>query len=228
MTPRMERYEMRIDENQLARIDAWAATQDDRPLRAEAVRRLVDLGLSTGTGRTVRFSDGEKILILMMRDVFKQLKLKDGECDADFLASVILGGHYWAPKWDMQGVFHDHVDDPDQVSYVVDVLDMWIFVEEAFTSASAVDRKKLVAEVGDWAERVKFAGFDGNNESVHLGIARFLIDGMGRFTRFKGRDLNSHHPTEARYRRMLIRFAPMRETLVGQGLSIRQLIELLK
>ena len=164
----------------------------------------------------------------MMRDVFKHLKLRDGECDPDFLASVIFGGHYWAPKWDMQGVFHDHVDDPDQVSYVVDVLDMWTFVEEAFASTSAVDRKKIVVEVGAWADRVKFSGFDGNNESGHLGIARFLIDGMGRFTKFKGRDLNSHHPTEARYRRMLKRFAPMRETLVGQGLSVRQMVELLK
>lgn len=228
MTPKMERFEMRIDESQLTRIDEWAAKQDDRPVRAEAVRRLVDIGLSAGSGRAVRFSDGEKLLILMMRDLFTQLKLKDGESDPDFLARVIFGGHYWAPKWVMSGVFHDHVDDPEHVSFVVDVLDMWTFVEEAFESMSAVDKKKLVADVGAWAENVNFVGFDGNNESSHLSIARFLIDDMGRFNKFKGRDLNAHHPTNARYRRMLKRFAPMRETLVGQGLSVRQMVELLK
>lgn len=228
MASKMERFEMRIDEDQLARVDAWASEQDDRPVRAEAVRRLIDLGLSAGSQRAVRFSDGEKMLMLMMRDIYKHLKLKDGESDPDFLAKVIYGGHYWAPKWELQGVFHDHVDDPEEVSYVVDVLDMWSFMEEAFASMSAAEKKKLVAEVGPWAERVKFAGFDGNNESSQLGIARFLIEDMDRFEKFKGRDLNAHHPTEERYRRMVKLFAPMRVTLVGHGLSVRQVAELLK
>lgn len=228
MATKMERFEMRIDEDQLARIDTWASEQSDGPVRAEAVRRLIDLGLSAGSQRAVRFSDGEKMLILMMRDLYRHLKLKDGESDPDFLAKVIYGGHYWAPKWDMQGVFHDHVDDPEEVRYVVDVLDMWLFIEEAYASFSAADKKKLVAEVGQWADRVAFAGFDGNNESSQLGIARFLIEDMERFQRFKGRDLNAHHPTEARYRRMVKLFTPMRATLVGHGLSVKQVAELLK
>lgn len=228
MAAKMERFEMRIDEDQLARIDTWASEQSDGPVRAEAVRRLIDLGLSAGSQRAVRFSDGEKMLILMMRDLYRHLKLKDGESDPDFLAKVIYGGHYWAPKWDMQGVFHDHVDDPEEVRYVVDVLDMWMFIEEAHASFSAADKKKLVAEVGPWADRVTFAGFDGNNESSQLGIARFLIDDMERFQRFKGRDLNAHHPTEERYRRMVKLFTPMRATLVGHGLSVKQVAELLK
>ena len=101
----------------------------------------------------------------------------------------------------MQGVFHDHVDDPDEVRHVVDVLDMWTFMEEAYISFSAGDKKKLVADVGPRADSVAFPGFDGNNESSQLGIACFLIEDMGRFQRFKGRDLNSHHRTEERYRR---------------------------
>lgn len=224
----MERFEMRIDEDQLARVDAWASEQDDRPVRAEAVRRLIDLGLSAGSQRAVRFSDGEKMLMLMMRDIYKHLKLKDGESDPDFLAKVIYGGHYWAPKWNMQGVFHDHVDDPAEVSYVVDVLDMWSFIEEAFASFSAADKKKLVAEVGPRADRVAFPGFDGNNESSQIGIARFLIEDMNRFEKFKERDLDAHHPTEARYRQMVKLFAPMRATLIGHGLNVRQVAELLK
>ena len=86
----------------------------------------------------------------------------------------------------------------------------------------------LAFEVGPWAERVVFAGFDGNNESSQLGIARFLIEDMDRFEKFKGRDLNAHHPTEARYRQMVKLFAPMRATLIGHGLSVRQVAELLK
>ena len=55
MKTKSERFELRIDEEQLSRIDEWASEQSDRPTRAEAVRRLVNLGLSaassTGSGQ---------------------------------------------------------------------------------------------------------------------------------------------------------------------------------
>lgn len=228
MATKSERFELRIDEEQLARVDEWASEQPDQPTRAEAVRRLVNLGLSAGSSRAVHFSDGEKMLILMMSDLFKALKIKDPESNPDFLAEVIYGGHYWAPKWDMQGVFHDHVDNPRDVSYVVDVLDMWSFVEEAYERLSSEQKAAIATEVGEWATDVKFHGFDGNNETGQMSIAGFLVNKMGRFSRFKGRDLNSHCPTEGRYRRMIAAFEPMRTSLVGGGLNMQQLVTLLK
>lgn len=228
MAPKMERFEMRIDDESLARIDAWSREQADRPVRAEAVRRLIDLGLSAGSQRSVRFSDGEKMLILMLSDLFKRMNFKGGDTDPEFLAKVILNGHYWAPKWEMQGIFHDHVDDPEEVRYVANVLDMWTLVERAYDTFTEVEKKALLAELGVRAESVRFPGFDGNNETSQLGIARFLIEEMGRFQTFKGRALNSHHPTEGRYCQMLKRFAPMRQSMIGAGLSTRQISELLK
>jgi uncharacterized protein len=228
MTAKPERFELRIDQDQLARIDAWAAEQADRPARAEAVRRLVDLGLAAGSRRAVRFSDGEKMLLLMMRDLYGHLKIKDAETDADFLAQVIYGGHYWAPKWKMQGVFHDHVDDPEDVKHVVAVLDMWSFIEEAYATFSTKEREQIAKDADPLGTHVVFTGFDGNNESSQFSIARFLVDDMERFTRFKGRDLNSHHPTLARYRRMVALFEQMRPNLVGHGLNAQQVVALLK
>ena len=228
MAPKSERFELRIDEDQLARVDEWAAEQADRPARAEAVRRLVDLGLASGSKRAVRFSDGEKMLMLMMGDLYKHLGIKNAETNPQFLAEVIYGGHYWAPKWDMQGVFHDHVDDPEDLKHVVDVLDMWSFVEEAYERFTSAERAQIEKDAGPLGKHVSFHGFDGNNESSQLSIARFLIDHMDRFQRFKGRDLNSHHPTQERYRRMVALFTPMRANLIGHGLSVQQVIELLK
>ncbi|OZB55136.1 MULTISPECIES: YfbU family protein [Betaproteobacteria] len=228
MAAKSERFELRIDEEQLARVDEWASEQPDQPTRAEAVRRLVNLGLSAGSSRAVHFSDGEKMLILMMGDLFKALKIKDPESNPDFLAQVIYGGHYWAPKWDMQGVFHDHVDNPRDVSYVVDVLDMWSFIEEAYERLNSEQKAAIAAEVDEWATDVKFHGFDGNNECGQMSIAGFLVNKMGRFSRFKGRDLNSHCQTEGRYRRMITAFEPMRASLVGGGLNVQQLVTLLK
>jgi uncharacterized protein len=58
--------------------------------------------------------------------------------------------------------------------------------------------------------------------------ALFLVDEMDRFSRFKDRDLNSHHPTYDRYRRMVQLFEPMRATLIGHGLTADQVATLLK
>jgi uncharacterized protein YfbU (UPF0304 family) len=228
MAPKAERLELRMDEDQLTRIDDWVVEQSENLTRAEAIRQLIDAGLATRSKSVVRFSDGEKMLILMMGDLYKQLQIKDAEMQPGFLADVIYGGHYWAPKWEMNGVFHDHADSPDDLKHVVNVLDMWTFMEEAYEVLSSDEKALIVQEVGSWATDVKFAGFDGNEEGAQMQIARFLVDKMNRFTRFKGRTLNSHTLTSKRYADMYRLFEPMRSTLVGKRLGVQQLIDLLK
>lgn len=225
--PKMERFELRIDEEQLAQVDAWSQEQPDRPPRSEAVRRLLNVGLSAGSNRSVRFSDGEKMLMLMMRDLYKRFDIKEPECNPNFLAQVIYGGHYWAPKWDMQGVFHDHVDDPQDVKFVINALEMWGMIEAAFKQLDAPIQKAVAADAAIDPALVKFPGFDGSSETDFLSITRFVIDDMRRFQQFKGRDLNSHAITSDRYRRMLDIFEPIRTSMIGQGLSAVQLTQLL-
>ena len=38
----------RMSDQFMARVDGWAAEQTDQPSRAEAIRRLVELGLKAG------------------------------------------------------------------------------------------------------------------------------------------------------------------------------------
>jgi hypothetical protein len=40
---------MRLSDEFMAKVDAWAGTQDDQPGRSEAIRRLVELGLTVKT-----------------------------------------------------------------------------------------------------------------------------------------------------------------------------------
>ncbi len=56
-------------------------------------------------------------------------------------------------------------------------------------------------------ERVKFLGFDGNNESEQLGFAKFFTKDGDRYEEL--RIFNSHHPTLARYRKMLAEWKRM-------------------
>jgi uncharacterized protein len=45
MDEKTERFEMRVPEGFLRKIDEWRRKQEDLPPRAEAIRRLVELGL---------------------------------------------------------------------------------------------------------------------------------------------------------------------------------------
>ena len=228
MVTKSERFEMRLDEQAISRIDKWRAEQPDIPSRAEAIRRLVEKGLADQRGDTVRISDGEKLLLLMMRDLFKHLKVNDAESDVEFIANVIFGGHYWAPKWRLPGVFHGSEDNPTHLRTVIDVLDMWDCIEPGYDRLSKKERERLAEEVPLVGKRLKFPGFDGNNEAEYLHIARFLVNDMERFSRFAGRDKNSHMPTLAMYERMLQIFAPMRSTLHGGELGYSEIVALLR
>jgi len=42
---------MRLSEEFVAKVDAWAAKQEDQPGRTEAIRRLVEIGLSKPSDR---------------------------------------------------------------------------------------------------------------------------------------------------------------------------------
>ena len=227
MQAKTERFEFRLDQNTIDRVDSWAANQPDNPSRAEAIRRLVDGGLSRSTGYSVQFSDGEKLSILMLCELLDQRKAR-GEFDTKLIKDAIFGGHTWGLKWDMSGVFHGHQDHPSSVSNVTNILDMWSFIERSFAKFGKEERDFVIKEAGVLGKGPRFIGFDGNNESEYIGIARFLIKTMGRFQDFDKRDLNSHMPTIERYLRMYAVFEPLRDTLMGIDLSGVQLIEILK
>jgi uncharacterized protein YfbU (UPF0304 family) len=225
-----ERFEMRIDSELLARLDNWRGNEEDTPSRAEAIRRLIEAGLAfDNKGKPVNLSNGEKLITVMLADVMKGLKIKS-ETNTDFVKNVIYGGHYWALGWEMPGLFHDHIDKRSRVSFVVDVLDMWSFLEEAFHKLSDDDKARLAKAADPFGNHVQFPGFDGNNESEYMSIARFLIEDLNRFSRFKDRsdDLNSHHATLEKYGNMYRAFEPIRATLIfGKAMSVDQLTQVL-
>lgn len=228
MQAKTERFEMRLDQDMIDQLDKWRSDQGDVPSRAEAARRLIEAGLEQRAETRVRISDGEKLLVAMMHDVYRHLGMKGGEVDPDFVLSAIVGGHYWALDWTHQGLFHRHEDSRQAVKDVVDILDMWSFLESGYARLSDADKARIAEEAGVWGKHVTFLGFDGNNETEHRSIALFLVRDMERFTSFKDRDLNSHMPLLDAYRRMLRTFLPIRGTLTGGELSVSQIIAVLK
>lgn len=226
MVPKTERFEMRVDEDLLTRVDDWRREQGDVPARAEAMRRLVETGLGRSSRTATPFSDGEKLIFMMLRDVLKHLKVKNPEIDADLVSEVIWGGHYWALSLELPGLFHDEEDDQRDVRFVFDVLVMWDSIERGYERLSAED--KAIVTQNPLGKDVKFRGFDGNGEAGLISIARFVVEKMDRFERFKGREFNAHHPAVGMYERMLGVFQPMLRALVGAELGAAEILKILE
>jgi uncharacterized protein YfbU (UPF0304 family) len=230
MSPMTERFELRLDEATLENVDTWRAQQRDVPSRAEAIRRLIELGLNRTPSEEVSFSDGEKLILTMLRDIYKHLKINKttSEIDPDFIGDVLLRGHYWALKLEMPGLYHGHKDNPKDLAFAMEVLDLWDSLERGYEKLSKKERQRVEKEAEPFGKNVRFTGFDGNNETTLIGIARFLVEKMDRFERFKGRELNSHMPSVDIYKRMLKVYSPLRSTLTGGDLNVGQIIAILQ
>jgi uncharacterized protein YfbU (UPF0304 family) len=224
---KIERLELRLDEELVERIDTWMNGTGQACSRSDAVRQLVDIGLSTVAGKSIHLTDGDKLNFMMLRDIMKHLKIEDAETDVNLVAKSIYGGHYWAPTWEMSGLFHQESDRPADVTFVVNTLDMWDFIEDSIEKLTLEETECLKAANHGYLP--KFVGFDGNNECSLMSIASFFVKEMNRFQRFENRDFNSHTEMAARYRRMTTAFEPMRVTLgFGRVLSVSQIIEVIE
>jgi hypothetical protein len=52
---------MRLSDDFMAKVDAWAAEQDDEPGRSEAIRRLVEIGLTIKTSASPVRKPGRRL-----------------------------------------------------------------------------------------------------------------------------------------------------------------------
>ncbi len=111
----------------------------------------------------------------------------------------------------------DNVLTVDKCKEVIDTMAMFDALKRSY---DALADKSGIEE---W--RVKFAGFDGNNETMHMAYARyFCTSGIPRFQDLdRGDNFNSHMPTLARYRAMLQQW---RECGKNHELSKDQIIKI--
>lgn len=176
----------------------------------------------------MKLTNPEKLILIMLSEIYEKLGV-DGssEIDPKFIKNAIYTDNTWGIDWEYSGLLTGSSDaEPAEVGEVVNYLDMWDFIESSYEELDAQQQKDVAEKV---EARVKFRGFDGNNESEYMSIAKFLIVDLGRFQKFKGREnLNSHSPTIGIYRRMYLAFEPIRRTLTSGLMDVDQLVLVLK
>ena len=127
-------------------------------------------------------------------------------------------------------LFGGQIEKPEGVSEVVDILDMWSAIESYYQRLLPEDKELVKTEARPFGGVVQFPGFDGNDEveGKYMGITECLVNDLRRFSNFKGRDFNSHHPMLDTYRAMLTVFQPLRPQIPDTPLGADQIVTILK
>lgn len=229
MPPKSERFELRLEQETLDKVDAWRRDQADMPSRAEAVRRLVEAGLGAGTEpQRVNTSNAERLITYLLCDLHEKMAGQDSELDSGLIRRALMDGHTWALEMKYGHLFPTKGDNHEIKAEVVDILDMFNLVESAVERLSDEDREKLKGAIG-YLDLARFDGFDGNHETEHSSVMSFLVRDLQRFPRFKDRvDLDPHTERLTRYRRMVRAFHAVVPRLTGRRVELAELIEIIE
>src|SRR5262245_66245311 len=94
----------------------------------------------------MKLSDGEKLILVMLADIYKHLRIK-GAVDPDLVHDAMYGGHAWGLRMEYADILGSTETEPSIVREAIDILDMWHHIEADWAKISKSERKVVAAEV---------------------------------------------------------------------------------
>lgn len=152
----------------------------------------------------MNFTPEQRLIVTLLCDLHKKLGINDSY-DPDFISEAILSGNEWAIDSKYFSLSDISPVSQELRDRVCEILEMCTMIEDSYARLPEAEKAK-VNSMTDYDASKAFGGFDGNNESEYMALARFMIDKMGMYSWFKGRPLNSHCPSMGPYNRMLSAF----------------------
>lgn len=176
----------------------------------------------------MKLSEGEKLILLMLCSIQEHLKIKHPEIDTKLIKEAIFSGNLWGLKRGLPGVFHGEETPDNIVTETENILAMWERLEQSFAGLKKIEKESLAKNAAlSFGGKVRFPGFDGNNESSYISVADFLVKSLNSFRHFKARDFNAHMPTLDEHRRMLAVYEPILQQVSNKDFSTAQIAEVL-
>lgn len=174
----------------------------------------------------MNFTPEQRLIVTLLCDLHKKLGINDSY-DPDFISEAILSGNEWAIDSKYFSVSDIRPVSQELRDHVCEILDMCSMIEESYTSLPETDKDKVKSMTVYDASKA-FYGFDGNNESEYMALARFMIDKMDMYSWFKGRSFNSHCHSIGAYKRMLSVFQKLgSRNLFSSPLSADEIAEVM-
>lgn len=147
------------------------------------------------------FTDEQKLIVSLLTDIHAHLGISNG-LDPVFVQKMVSSDNAWALNWRYNGLFSSS-HTPPKVRRVAEVLEMWEVVERTVAGLEPAEREEaesVTRPVG--LAGARFQGYSGNDEDEY-SIVHILVEDLGRWASFRGRDFNSHMPMVEVYDRML-------------------------
>ncbi|MCF7742248.1 YfbU family protein [Aeromonas veronii] len=157
----------------------------------------------------MNFTPEQRLIVSLLCDIHQKLEIADS-FDSRLISDAINTGNEWAIGMTYGDGLGDTSPLSEECSFVCNVLHMSELIETVFSQMDA-EQKAETRRLTDFNPEKVFYGFDGNNETDLMSIARFLVTRLHKFTHFTGREFNSHMPSVGAYRRMLVAFDEVME-----------------
>ncbi len=120
----------------------------------------------------MKLSDGEKLILVMLSEIYKKLDIQ-GEIDHKLVLTSIFNNKAWGLKWEYGGLFNSPEDNSPVVQETCDILDMYRWIRAGYARLSDAEKARVKKETTHWAEFVEFKGFDANNDE-HFRSCKLL------------------------------------------------------
>ncbi|ALU60275.1 YfbU family protein [Pseudomonas syringae] len=173
------------------------------------------------------FSNEQRLIVTLLTEIHAKLGIEDG-LDPNFVQEMVSSGHTWALNWKYPGLFSGPVETPHNVKRVADVLDMWDVIERTVSSLSPAEKSEVERLTSPaHVSSARFSGYSGNTEDEY-SIVHVLVERLGKWSSFSGRDFDAHMPMVDVYDRMLDAYQIVNPiSAYSPTLSVESLVEVL-
>jgi uncharacterized protein YfbU (UPF0304 family) len=160
----------------------------------------------------MKLSMAERLILANQYRILSALEPKES---AHLQAVEILQRGYRGFYNELIGWFDPDEMTEDECAEVIDILSMFRLLNYSY--------RKLEDTAGIDAEKIRFKGFDANEEPKQYSLLVFMVEQQRKWGELKSTELNSHWPVLNGYRRMVHRWeqnAKASELTKAQILSI--------
>lgn len=176
--------------------------------------------------KSMGLSDGERLILHMLGDLFKHLGVTS-DIDPDLLQAAIRGGHSWAIRRSYPVLFEIEERFSEVSRETYEILSMWQLIKSSFTHLTENESARVCAQAQIDSADIKFLGFNKSDEVDILSVAKFAVEKLKEFPELKDDQLNANRPTLEMHRRMLEVLRSTGAWIANRDLDSDELIKLL-
>ena len=171
----------------------------------------------------MEMTKAERLIVLMLCDLYKSPG-EDKMFNPKLIEYAVAQGQLWALSWEYGDLLNADSTTRKQVDLTADIMTMWQVIEAFMSRFTSDQRNEVVVATGRRLDRIKFKGF---YEEPYRSISSFMLEELGRWPQFAGRDYSKMFPVLEADLRMLVKYKQMRDANpLGLELTPEQVIEI--